>query len=66
MLERLSRRVRRGLSNLSHSFFKSMSIPLPPPEEQAAIARILDAVDTALERTRETVQSVDVLQGVVS
>ena len=54
-----------GLSNLSHSFFKSMSIPLPPPEEQAAIARILDAVDTALERTRETVQSVDVLQGVV-
>ena len=30
-----------------------MSIPLPPPEEQAAIARILDAVDTALERTRE-------------
>ena len=42
-----------GLSNLSHSFFKSMSIPLPPPEEQAAIARILDAVDTALERTRE-------------
>lgn len=26
------------------------------PEEQAAIARILDAVDTALERTRETVE----------
>ena len=42
-----------GLSNLSHSFFKSMSIPVPPPEEQAAIALILDAVDTALERTRE-------------
>ncbi len=42
-----------------------MSIPVPPPEEQAAIARILDAVDTVLERTRETVQSVDVLQGVV-
>ena len=54
-----------GLSNLSHSFFKSMSIPVPPPEEQAAIARILDAVDTALERTRETVQSEDVLQRVV-
>ena len=42
-----------------------MSIPVPPPEEQAAIARILDAVDTALERTRETVQSEDVLQRVV-
>ena len=54
-----------GLSNLSHSFFKSMSIPVPPPKEQAAIARILDAVDTVLERTRETVQSVEVLQGVV-
>ena len=54
-----------GLSNLSHSFFKSMSIPVPPPEEQAAIARILGAVDTALERTRETVQSAEDLQGVV-
>ncbi len=43
-----------GLSNLSHSFFKSMSIPVPPSEEQAAIARILDAVDTALERTRKS------------
>jgi hypothetical protein len=27
---------------------------VPPPDEQAAIARILDAVDTALERTRTT------------
>lgn len=41
-----------GLNNLSHSFFRAMSIPVPPPDEQAAIARILDAVDTALERTR--------------
>ena len=45
-----------GLSNLSHSFFKNMSIPVPSPEEQAAIARILDAVDSALERTREAVK----------
>ena len=44
-----------GLSNLSHSFLKNMSIPVPPTGEQAAIARILDAVDTALERTREAV-----------
>jgi type I restriction enzyme S subunit len=41
-----------GLNNLSHSFFKAMAIPSPSPDEQAAIARILDAVDTALEHTR--------------
>lgn len=41
-----------GLSNLSHSFFRAMSIPVPPFDEQAAITRILDAVDTALERAR--------------
>jgi type I restriction enzyme S subunit len=45
-----------GLSNLSHSFFRAMSIPVPPPDEQAAIARILDAVDIALERTRAAVE----------
>lgn len=41
-----------GLSNLSHSFFRAMSIPVPLAGEQVAIARILDAVDTALECTR--------------
>lgn len=40
-----------GLNNLSHSFFKAMAIPVPSPDEQAAIARVLDAVDTALEHT---------------
>ncbi len=45
-----------GLNNLSHSFFKAMHIPLPPPDEQAAIARILDAVDAAIDRTREAVE----------
>lgn len=45
-----------GLSNLSHSFFKAMAIPFPKePGEQAAIARVLDAVDTALERTRAAI-----------
>lgn len=33
-----------------------MAIPVPPPDEQATIARILDAVDTALERTRAAVE----------
>ncbi len=32
-----------------------LRLPVPPPDEQAAIARILDAVDTALERTRAAV-----------
>ena len=41
-----------GLSNLSHSFFRAMTISIPPPDEQAAIASILDAVDVAVERTR--------------
>jgi type I restriction enzyme S subunit len=44
-----------GLNNLSHSFFRAMAIPVPPPAEQAGIVRILDAVDTALERTRAAV-----------
>lgn len=30
----------------------SLPIALPPPDEQVAIARLLDAVDTALERAR--------------
>lgn len=45
-----------GLSNLSHSFFRAMAIPVPPPDEQTAIPFILDAVDSALERTRVAVQ----------
>lgn len=35
------------------------------PEEQAAIARILDAVDTALERTRDAIARARVLQSSV-
>ncbi|PYO02664.1 MAG: hypothetical protein DMD89_03805 [Candidatus Rokuibacteriota bacterium] len=34
----------------------SLVIPLPPHDEQAAIADILDALDTALERTRVAVE----------
>lgn len=39
----------------------SLPVPLPPPDEQAAIARILDAVDTAIARTREAVERARVL-----
>ena len=45
-----------GLNNLSHSFFRAMSVPFPEADEQAAIVRILDAVDTALERTHAAVE----------
>lgn len=31
---------------------RRLALPVPPPDEQAAIARLLDGVDTALERTR--------------
>jgi type I restriction enzyme S subunit len=37
-------------------FRKRLLVPIPRPEEQAAIVHILDAVDTALERTREAVE----------
>jgi type I restriction enzyme S subunit len=33
-------------------FEKRLLVPVPPPAEQAAIARILDAVDAAIARTR--------------
>ncbi len=50
-----------GLSNLSHGFFQAMAIPYPTTDEQAAIARILDTVDTAIERTREAVERARIL-----
>src|SRR5207249_3774814 len=34
----------------------SLPVALPPSDEQAAIARILDAVDTVMERTRAAVE----------
>lgn len=39
-----------------------LQLPAPLPDEQAAIARILDAVDTAIERTRDAVTQSRVLQ----
>ena len=35
---------------------RRLIVPVPPPDEQAAIACILDAVDAALERTRAAVE----------
>ena len=42
-----------GVPGLSRRDAYSLHGVFPPPEEQADIARILDAVDTALQRTRE-------------
>lgn len=37
-------------------FVDRLLVPMPPPTEQAAIARILDSVDTVLKRTREAAE----------
>lgn len=44
------------MRNLNFRDYLTMPLPVPHPEEQTAIARILDAVDTAIERTREAVE----------
>src|SRR5437867_4068874 len=44
------------MRNLHFRDYLTMLLPVPPPEEQAAIACILDAVDTALKRTRAAVE----------
>jgi type I restriction enzyme S subunit len=45
-----------GLNNLSHSFFRKMAIAFPQTDEQAAIARVLDSVDAAIDRAREAIE----------
>ena len=43
-----------GLNNLSHSFFKAMTIPFPPDQvEQRSIVEVLDAVDLIFDRTAD-------------
>lgn len=44
-----------GLSNLSHSFFRKMTMAFPGQTEQVAIARVLAAVDAAIDRAQEAV-----------
>lgn len=45
-----------GVPGLSRRDAYALRGAFPPPDEQAGIARILDAVDTALERTRAAVE----------
>ena len=44
------------MRNLNFRDYLTMPLPYPPLEEQAAIAGILDAVDTALERTQTAIE----------
>jgi type I restriction enzyme S subunit len=39
--------------HLNHSLFKNLSIPLPPPEEQKAIAQRLKTIDDQIENLKE-------------
>lgn len=51
-----------GLSNMSHSFFRKMAIAFPEVDEQATIARVLDAVDAAIDQAREAVEQAQVMR----
>lgn len=50
-----------GVPGLSRRDAYALRGAFPPPNDQATIARILDAVDTAIERTREAVGRARVL-----
>lgn len=50
-----------GLSNLSHSFFRKMTVAFPQEAEQGAIARVLDAMDAAIDRARAALQAAEAL-----
>ena len=54
-----------GVPGLSRRDAYALRGVFPPIEEQAAIARILDAVDTAIERTREAAKRAQVLERTV-
>jgi type I restriction enzyme S subunit len=51
-------RTANGLTRfgLGTRAISSLTVPMPPADEQAAIARILDAVDTVIEHTRAAVE----------
>lgn len=49
------------LRNLNFRDYLTMPLPVPPPDEQAAIARVLDAVDAAIDRAREALRKAEFL-----
>lgn len=44
------------MRNLNFRDYLTMPLPVPSPDEQAIIARVLDAVDAALDRAREAIE----------
>jgi type I restriction enzyme S subunit len=55
------------MRNLNFRDYLTMPLPVPPPDEQAAIARVLDAVDAAIDRAREALhQSKTLLASLIS
>lgn len=49
------------LRNLNFRDYLTMPLPVPPPDEQAAIAHVLDAVDTAIAWAREALTKAESL-----
>src|SRR5207253_826131 len=51
-----------GVPGLSRRDALAIRGAFPPPDEQREIARILDAVDTAIERTRQAIEKAERLK----
>lgn len=49
------------MRNLNFRDYLTMLLPVPSPEEQPNIAKMLDAVDAAIERTREAIERAKIL-----
>ena len=45
-----------AIPHLDQNLLLKLPLAIPPPAEQAAIARILDAADAAIERTRDAIE----------
>ena len=44
-----------GLNNLSHSFFRSMTLPVPPDDEQIEIIEAMDSLDSVIDKALDSV-----------
>ena len=62
MYEGLRRLTGDGRSGLNLGLIRSISILVPPLEQQRAIAAVLDAIDEAIERTEEVISATERLR----
>lgn len=53
------------MRNLNFRDYLTMPLPVPPPDEQGAIARVLDAVSATIDRTRTAIADTQELQRAV-